>query len=262
MKPLPRGIGFSLIAASSPSNVWVFGGVSGVPGSPGRAARWNGHQWVVHPGPSGAGDSAIAVSPTDVLVDSRGNHMEYWDGYAWHSSAYNFPAGQAMTAAGGQVWRLDRHRVKGRYQLFVQKWAGGTSWADVKSPHPELGTGRGGGFAAISASSADNIWIAVWYPRQSRDRIWHWDGRSWTRVSWGWLQPSGVAGQLTAVGRSSVWAGPGVALWVRGRWEFAGMCGGFLAGVPRTNVALCPVATYRSNPSDTIGEILQSGRLP
>jgi hypothetical protein len=261
MKPLPPGIGFSLIAASSPSNVWVFGGVSGVTRSPGRAAQWNGHQWVVHPGPDGAGDSAIAVSPSGVLVDSVGNRMEYWDGQAWHSSAYRFPDWQAMTAADGQVWRLQRERIKGQYRLFVQKWAGGTSWGNVSSPHPALSIGRGDG-SAISASTPDNVWISVWYSRRSRDRIWHWNGKSWTRVSWGWLQFLGSAGQLTAVGRSSVWAGPGVALWVRGRWRFAGLCGGILAAVPRTNAALCPVSAWRSNPSDTTGEIWQSGSLP
>ena len=51
----------------------------------------------------------------------------------------------------------------------------------MKSPYPG---GRRWPWPRVRGDQriiADDFWIAVWYPRQSRDRIWHWNCRSWSR---------------------------------------------------------------------------------
>lgn len=260
MKPLPRHLVLSDIAASSSADVWVFGAPAGSPGS--LAVHWNGTSWTSMSMPNVPVSYAVAASPSDVWVASDAHALLHWDGGSWQQSGYEFPGWQPLATADGRTWRVDSGRIGGRAHVLVVRTWNGTSWRLVRSPHPDLVPDTN---LEISASTPDNIWIRV-PVRSGYDHAFllHWDGVTWKRMAEPAIpEPNGLP--IAAVGRAGVWDGGGQTRWTGRRWvgwAFQGpTCAagspGEMTGVPKTESALCitPIG-----PAPT--EILQAGALP
>jgi hypothetical protein len=76
----------------------------------------------------------------------------------------------------------------------VLRW-NGTRWSAVTVP------GDTGSFGSVDGSSANNVWIAG-ATSQGAQRVWHWNGSSWTSASTG----SYDVADLAVVGARNAWA--------------------------------------------------------
>jgi hypothetical protein len=259
MSPVPGHLVLGQIAASSATDVWLFGAPAGSPGS--VAVHWNGASWTTMSLPNVPTSYVVAASPSDVWVASDAHSLLHWDGASWQQSGYEFPGWQPLATAGGRIWRVDSGRIGGHaHRLIVRRW-NGVRWQLVGSPHPDVGLRTS---VAISAASPDNIWIEVPVSGgHGRPFLLHWDGAGWKRIA----EPAVVLpyGSIAAVGRAGVWVRGGQARWTGRRWivrspDCIAAMAGQMTGVPTTESALC-ISALSSAPHPP-AEILQAGTLP
>jgi hypothetical protein len=245
---LPAGLVPAFLAASAPSNIWVFGLTSGAQGT--SAVRWNGTSWQQDNLPAGVGYGSVAVVSASEVWYAYGSSIWRWNGSSWLSS----PAESDVAVgagSGGQVWQAGTATVDGRHSALVARRWTGTAWQRVRGPHPVVT-----GAPEVSVGSARDVWILLTERGSDPYRLLHWYGRGWQTIR----VPAAVSTEsenasVTAVGRDSAWFSA-TGLWTGRRWlaaEPALFNGGdaSMTAVPGTSAALIAVA-YR---------IWQNGKL-
>lgn len=181
---------FDLVAADSPSNVWVVG-------------------------------STAAAGP-----EAQVTHVLHYDGTAWRevplprrdSRSYALITG--LTVAGGHTWVVGNQLS----EVIIEEWDG-RSWRSHRSP-AECRTGGAsfGGmpnfctFTAIKAFRSDDVWAAgngAWKGFKG-PLLFHWNGSGWRTVPVGSTEQESSFKALAGRSSGELWAVGDGGLAVRG----------------------------------------------
>ncbi len=201
--PFARVSPIATVGASSGSNAWVLGEVSG------RWLRWNSHRWTVGslPRPRGHAPAVLIIasikvfSRTDawafgsVLADPAAAqptttpYAAHFDGTSWKVAAV--PGGRGMFAAVSAISRSDIWAVLGSPGLVgsgmssrnaVVRW-NGHRWRSLPLPSA---LSRHGHLASIVTRSDNDVWIGGGTPNGKKgltETAAHWNGGAWSIVA-------------------------------------------------------------------------------
>lgn len=232
--PAPAGGVLLGVAAASPASAWAVGATFH-----GRSLilRWDGRRWLRVPSPSpraSEGDTLFSVAARSArdawAVGVEGGVRTparplilHWNGQAWHQVASPDLRGGMLTGvaatSAASAWAVGA-QIQARTRPVLLHWDG-RAWRAARDP----ASVPGAGFQAVSASSADRIWVvgANVNPSVNRSVSMQWNGATWTR------EPVTARGQLEGVA-----AGPAGPAWAVGstfaaggsvRWSRAGTAG-------------------------------------
>jgi hypothetical protein len=198
---------FASMAAISKTNVWAVGDLTRGNVFKPLIRHFNGRTWtaVTIPGASMTSDTVQATSASDVWVFGFIGHLNYevgsaayrWDGAHWHRvpmPAYMDLQGTVVLGPSN-VWAFGGSTA---LSGDVFHWDGSEWKAYNLGFHAQ----------SMSASSADNIWLAgtIRSGKTKKAVAYRWDGRRWLSVS----MPHPVADYgvaVTALSPSNVWIG-------------------------------------------------------
>ncbi|MGW7263301.1 hypothetical protein [Streptomyces sp. NPDC054842] len=185
--------GLSVVTASGPDDVWVFGRAQPTPdgwAQGARAARWNGSEWTrTWHEPSLMVDAATAAGPDDVWVAGRrrdGNGtcrsvLQHYTAAGWSTVA--LPSTVCVRALHAlsprEVWAVGDNRDK----PVTLHW-NGRSWRTV--PLPPALAGTNGRLDALAAQSPTRLWaVGRTEPTQgvTRPVAVRWNGHTWANVT-------------------------------------------------------------------------------
>ena len=206
------GIAFmpQALAASGPTNVWLFG--------PGRAFRWDGNRWsrVIIPPNVGIGDPLV-LGTADVWTTGGGScndsFVYHWDGTNW--TRYSVPMGlehvsgsssRNIWVVGTSPWGACHPGRSAR--LVAYRWSG-NSFQRVNIPAIN---GQHGSNVAVA--SPDDIWITSAGFRV----IAHWTGSGWHRQRGVPVLAKAGFWVLAPDGHGGAWFG-GCEHWSAGVWH-------------------------------------------
>jgi hypothetical protein len=206
-----RGFMPAALAASSATNIWLFGDIGGA-----AAFRWDGSHWhrVTVPAGGLCGPYVI-LSRIDVWAAGGPacGQLEHLHGSTW--TAITLPGDFVLKSLSGfsdtSIWVAGHlNSGSGTGPIAAYRWTG-SSWS-----HAHLARMGQGATAQVVAVSAANVWVVntwVWYPRPA-----HWNGKTWTSVP---PPPSGLDGAVPVVpyGRSGLRVGA-TSIWTGRRWLF------------------------------------------
>lgn len=206
-----RGYGFSLISASSASNVVAVGRklVGCCKALTGQVVRWNGAKWtVLPPVPTPAPESLLTFGASDTWVAAL-TSMYHWNGHSWKS--YRVPGSIVAIsgAAPDQVWGVGTSHSG--TQPEIVRW-NGAAWT-VADRLPAVPKTDVVGPIAVTADSGRDAWVTG-YTQNTRTFasapfLLHWDGKAWQPVK----IPSSVHGVLSDIetdGSGGFWAASSV----------------------------------------------------
>ena len=215
------------VSGSAPDDVWAVGEKTNPANDGTLIEHWNGTSWTAAAPATGeaAGSGLAAVSadsPSDawavgsfggVNAGAQGALIEHWNGSSWSvvKGAKKTPKAEGIKSVGlsavdalssSDVWVLgsvDVHQEQGAKQQFVEHF-NGSEWSIVKTVRPKAGGGR---LAAISGSSAENVWAVG---ESAPTAIQHWNGEEWSAVPESEL-PAGTAALtgVAALSATDVW---------------------------------------------------------
>lgn len=219
--PVARAFVATLIGASSPRNVWIFGYRTNSDDS-GAALVYNGHRWKVIGGPwLGSLGQGVVASRSDVWVIwqdgcvSAGctTTVNHWDGSGWKSQA--IPGQLSLVGAGSRPWLVGLAPPATPHHAApvpaVYRW-NGTNWRHVAAL---AGTAKE---AIGAASPRGQLWLVVHRRARGLWRLYERRGSTWSSL--GVLRRfPGQDAQLPGLvydGRSGFWALP--FHWTGSRW--------------------------------------------
>jgi len=203
---------FPVVAASSATNVWIFGWLTN--GSE-KILRWNGSWHTVPLPPDGAADSPVVFSSTDVWViggqwisrsGSCSTTLWNWTGAKWTTHTVGFCATGLSGTWAKNVWATGTETLPvTKARISAAHW-NGTRWNAVTMPHPYTYVWS----PQVVVGSSSNVWLTgdnrnSTYPAQpGTGWALHWNGKSWSQTRSSVLAASpGVA----LVG-GDLWLGP------------------------------------------------------
>jgi len=163
------------VAASSATNVWVFGltpNPQDIASS--TAYRYDGSHWhkVAVPRFTVLEDPVV-LSPANVwAVGPAGfGDVSHWNGTRWQSYNLNLLPEALSASAAGNVWVTGlTFTFPAPQKVTAYRW-NGRRWLPVAMPHPAA-TDSG-----VTASSPSNVWIG--WDTATKTRGMHWDGHRW-----------------------------------------------------------------------------------
>jgi hypothetical protein len=184
--------------------------------------RWDGHRWSIVATPampfggeltdivSLAPDNAWAVG--DQFITSQasqdttgGSVIEHWDGHTWKMLAdptdpvvnyANTRLAQLAALSPTDIWAVGAYSAATDTGIIVH-WDG-QRWSEVSHPSPA----RNGGFTAIAAVTANDIWVAGGNTNGSYSSFEHWNGEQWQSVP----APSANITSISAASANDIWA--------------------------------------------------------
>jgi hypothetical protein len=172
----------TLIEASSPSNVWIFGYRTDS-GDSGAALVYNGHRWKVIDGPwSASVGNGVVASRGAVWITQGGcaaadctTTVDHWDGSGWQSQT--LPGQLSLTAGGSRPWLIgvasSGTRPHGGDVPALYRWTG-ASWGHVRAP-------AGAAEEAFGvASPGARLWLVVQVRSRGRWRLYERRGSTWS----------------------------------------------------------------------------------
>jgi hypothetical protein len=194
-----------IVAASSPTNVWISGSLHTIVAS--QAYRWDGSRWhlISMSQPTGGiGTDLVVLGQSDVWADGHASpgvrtKAWHWDGTLWNR--YILPVDGAYPGAisGSPRHGLWAIGTRSRY-LAANLWTGRT-WR--RMPVPRIRQ-RYAPQAAMTPGTGD-LWITGTTIRGTRILLHRHDGR-WKRIDTSWLVGT-VTGPLAPDGLTGVWLG-------------------------------------------------------
>jgi hypothetical protein len=187
--PVPPAFGLTDVAATSATDAWAVGGA---PQGAQEILHWNGTAWTRAQLPAadaGGIEGVAATSRTNawaVIYPESGRlpKIAHWNGSRWADVAapdigMRYRLGGVAAASARNVWAAG----SARSGALILHWDGLRWTCAALSP---IGNGRRAiGNVAVSASSADNAWVAGVYSSYGQaDRVvaLHWNGHRWTQV--------------------------------------------------------------------------------
>ena len=215
--PVAKGFAATAIAASAPTNVWIFGYRAG-PGYPGAALVYNGYRWRIIDGPWTASMPHAVVAdyfhvwaiPQEGCASAGcATSVAYWDGAGWQSQAV--PGQLSLVSGGSRPWLVGVLTSGSGRHVVVYRW-NGTSWQQVGVP---AGTAEE---AAGAASPGGRLWLVVRSRAAGPWRLYVRRDSTWSGL--GVLRRFPVPDQrlpgLVFDGRNGFWALP--YHWTGSRW--------------------------------------------
>jgi hypothetical protein len=223
------------VAASSPGNVWIFGGYG--PLDRPAALVYNGKAWKLRSLPVNFDWDKVAVlSATNVWVAlTQGpckagtpapcTILEHWNGTRW--SSVQVPGYvQATVRAGGHAWFLTLTRLGNPTGIYsgapVIYETAGNALRTVPAPAIRIME-----FASLAAAPNGHLWLQGSLTGKGHPaRMWQSSRRAWTLVAipanvcqpgTGGFCPLQIYGPLTYDGANGAWAGP-FAHWTGTHW--------------------------------------------
>jgi hypothetical protein len=272
---------FSTVVASSPDDVWAFGGEGASSDSAPYIAHWNGSRWrwVRGSGP-GAVLAAADLGPSDVWVSGyEANQVRNWNGHHWKTYVVPGSGIDALAGSGSHdVWAIGTAGL----QFEALRWTG-RRWQAVPIPPVVLPPdGQAYPLAAASAGTGTAWAVGVvgyldpgTQLENSRPVAYRWDGHGWQdlavplRLYDGFAQGADFT-QVAPDGKGGFWAvmqaGSLVERLVhyrRGTWTSIALpaikgSAGFpvppaiigLAAIPRTDELWAPVTYQNIRPAE------------
>jgi hypothetical protein len=206
------------VAASSATNVWVFGH------SPSAAYssvvyRYDGASWHRIPVPAlAAFQHPVVLSPSSAWVygyiGGAAGNVFHWNGSRWQASTLSLDPEGLSASSGSNVWVSGYIPHSKTRQVAAYKWTG-SRWQYVSMSHPVTLLGAG-----VTASSASDVWIG-WNVSGTVSRVMHWDGHQWHVIT----PPLGSGANTSDVvpdGRGGDWFGADVH-WTGQVWTQVGL---------------------------------------
>jgi hypothetical protein len=255
--PEPRALRAAGVAASSASDVWLFGGNN-------KILRWNGHKWLTMPSLSPVSESqpsyapaqgAAVLSKSDVWlldgVTDSGNRavstaVSHWNGHRWRTWSVPRIAGTGLSAVSAtDAWLVGAKTLGIKEPLEASRWTG-KSWVTVPMRHPDEYYYQ----PDVIMASPSDVWLSTddaaarGQGLQRPSLILHWTRRGgWRESQPGPLAPTGSSGFVTD-GGGGVWDGA-LADWTGTSWVAAAIGDSLLpyAGYEIGNLARIPGTT-------------------
>jgi len=196
--------GTAALWGTSPSNVWVVGGM-------GSVARWDGAliRAVVSPTRSDLG-SVWGVSPTEVWAAGADGTVIRWDGLTWRTQTTGATGSLRRLAGTGRddLWAVGGAQSAG---VALRSRSAGTLWEDASG-------GVRDAFLDVLATAPAEAVVTVARPWGVGSELRRWNGSAWARL------PLGTTATLRRLGGSGddlFAAGDRGALWRRrdGVWS-------------------------------------------
>jgi hypothetical protein len=227
------------VAASSPGNVWIFGGY-GTLGLP-AALVYNGKAWKLRSLPVNFDwDNVAVLSATNVWVAlTQGSckagtratctTLAHWNGTRW--SSVQVPGYvQATARAGNHAWFLALTRLSNPNDKYsgapVIYETAGNALRTVSAPAIRVMES-----ASLAAAPNGHLWLQGSLTSKGHPmRMWQSSGRAWSQVAipanvcqpgTSGFCPLQIGGQLIYDGANGAWAGP-LAHWTGTHWVNAG----------------------------------------
>jgi hypothetical protein len=228
------------VAASSATNVWVFGFTPNpqhVASS--TAYRYDGSYWhkVAVPAFTVLEDPVV-LSPANVwAVGSSGRvsgDVFHWNGTRWQSYNLNLLPEALSASAASNVWVTGLTFTFPARKVTANRW-NGRRWLPVSMPHPVTAGNPG-----VTASSPSNVWVG--WDTATKTRGMHWDGHQWHVIT----APDNlitVGYNIVPDGHGGDWFGP-FARWTGHAWtgvsyisppDYSGAAFGPVVRIPRTS---------------------------
>jgi hypothetical protein len=165
----PHGLSMAgnIIAASSPTNAWLFSGYQGNAGPHEVALGWNGQAWATHAFPLWSTINAAAVfSRTNVWGFGQINQGRpaplavRFDGQKWRKVQVPVVPQAASAVSATDLWIVGpKVRSSPQHPVFAaERWAG-RAWHEVTLPHLALPAGSALANTDILALSRTNVWV-------------------------------------------------------------------------------------------------------
>jgi hypothetical protein len=184
-----HGLAPGTVAASSPSDVWLF------QTGPVSAVHWNGTAWSKQSLPSwvlrgnlaleaniyaadfGKGGMWVFSFGTTSMNEKSAFAARYRDGQ-WSKSYLPDIPEQAAAVSPSDVWVIGQ-AFDGKGPEVLLHW-NGSRWSNSDLPKQP----GAGGLFALTALGPRDLWLA-WGPQQSSaaEYLLHWNGSGWTKVS-------------------------------------------------------------------------------
>ncbi len=214
------------VAASAPSNVWIFGqGAT----QPGEAHVWNGKAWRTLSLPDFFAWGRAAVLSASNVWDYSNESTDYcafaasrlrtclfhWNGSAWRETDLPGRAPLDLASAGGHAWFLTSANIGNSGaagSLAVHETASG-GLRKIPGPHVTLGTDIG-----LAAAPNGQLWLSGRLATAKQPPVlFHWTGAKWARIAVPASFYSFVSSPLVFDDKTGVWYGPFVH-WTGTRW--------------------------------------------
>jgi hypothetical protein len=215
----PTVFGPATVAASSVSNVWLFGT---------WILRWDGRRWHRMPsppaGPSSGQNSPVVLSASNVWMygvelnppgaKACRTTLWHWNGRKWLSYPIAGFCGTGLSASSWRnVWLVGTQGPAAPASpnpIKAFRWVR-QSWRAVSMPHPQEYGAVGFTLPDVVAASPGEVWIGndkpnVAFPyAMGPGFALRWTGHSWTRTA-----SSGLATNqgIAADGHGGLWMGP------------------------------------------------------
>jgi hypothetical protein len=253
--------GPTAIAASSASDVWVFGEYATDNGSRAHvyAIRWNGRSWSVRGrwSTDRAIESAVVLGPGNVWAFGPFGTRHY-DGTSWKISHLPYSITAATAAPSGDIWAVGAMNPTG--VPVLAQWSGG-KWAIV--PLPSLKSAPPGPVLDSVAVADGAVWVAGYTEAPSgafRTLVLRRTDGTWRRLSPPNTALDGI-GDLVPDGAGGVWVSSTIGLrdetvghLTGGRWHISHLPTGgetislnVLAHVPHSQIVYVAGLEYPTN---------------
>jgi hypothetical protein len=255
--PEPRALRAAGVAASSGSDVWLFGGNN-------KILRWNGHKWLTMPSLVPVSESqpgydpaqgAVVLSESDVWLiggsaDGRNSAVStavsHWNGRRWRTWTVPHIAASGISAVSAtDAWLVGPKAMGIKEPLVASRWTG-KSWVTVSMRHPDEYAYLPG----VIMTSPRDVWLSTndaaarGEGLERPSLILHWTRRGgWRESQPGPLAPTGPSGFVTD-GSGGVWDGA-LADWTGTSWVAPAIGDSLLpyAGYQIVNLARIPGTT-------------------
>lgn len=201
----------SVVRASSPTDVWTFGGGSRGPELAAFGGHWDGTDWQTTEFEAGVRiQDAAVLGPADVwFVGTKDTETgsspiaEHYDGTRWTSMAMPGVANAMSAVSANDIWAVGE---PGGRAVGAMRWDG-RSWRTVKLPKPSLGPGVFMSPGAVLAVGPRDVWASAVLGKDEGvwpgPVLWHWNGKRWTLVRIN--APKDAVYQMASDGAGGLW---------------------------------------------------------
>jgi hypothetical protein len=203
--------GISAVAASSPSNAWVFDQRGHTDVGYTTVLHWTGQRWARPAHLAAAIQAAVAPSATDAWAfgapasgDPLAGYIAHFNGKSWRQASFGVQVDSASALSAGDIWVGGSASGTTTAAVVIEHW-NGKAWR--KTPVPRLGIPPNDWtFVSVTAVTRRDVWASV-NANATRSYQLHWNGRAWARTA---FPCPGSSISVAPDGRRGLWlaAGP------------------------------------------------------
>jgi hypothetical protein len=201
----------SIVRASSPTDVWTFGGGYQGPAFAAFGGHWDGTDWRTTEFEAGIQiHDAVVLGAADAwFVGTKDTETgsdpiaEHYDGTRWTTMALPGTANAISAVSANDIWAVGE---SGGQAVGAMHWDG-RSWRTVKLPKPALGSGVFMSPGDVLAVGPHDVWASAVLGKEEGvwpgPVLWHWNGKRWALVRIN--APKDAVEQLASDGAGGLW---------------------------------------------------------